>query len=369
MAKKKKRKNFNFLRFIIFLFVIVVAFFSFKTNFKEGIHINEDTKQKEIDRKKEEQRKLALYNDCLNLKYKSNEENNNEDPNLGLGGGYTTSNDQDNIEYLEEDTEDILNIKKEIDEYIKSNNYRVSVYYEDLTNGFIYTYDPDKPYYGCSLIKLVDALYLINKATLGEINLDEVKLTYKSKYRADYSTGMSKHKIGDEVSLRDLISYAITYSDNTAHLMLIDYIGVNNLKEYGKSLGGKYILSGWDLFGLQTASDTNQYLKEAYRVITTNKDYGEFLKNIMDNNDRNAFNTEDIKIYHKYGSYDINFHDIGLSLEEYPYAISIFTLHERSNYDEIIKGIHAKIRKLHDKYHTNREQICHKKVYEKDNND
>lgn len=246
---------------------------------------------------------------------------------------------------------------------ITSNAYQASVYYEDLNTGFYFIYKPDQVYYGCSLIKLVDALYLINKAIAGEINLDTETVVYTANYKAGFSSGMATRKIGEAVSLRDLITYAISVSDNSAHLMLIDYIGFDTLKTYGQSLGAKVILTGGDKYGNQTARDTNIYLKEAYRIITTNEEYGPFLKNIMDNDERNAFNTEEVRIYHKYGSFANNYHDIGLSLEEYPYAISILTLHENNNYLKVVQGIHAKIRETHNAFHTYREESCHQEVY------
>ena len=64
----------------------------------------------------------------------------------------------------------------------------------------------------------------------------------------------------------------------------------------------------------------------------------------MGNDYRNSYNTDNIKIYHKYGSWDVNYHDIGLNLDiEHPYAISILTLHEGRNYQEVVQNIHSKI--------------------------
>lgn len=335
MEKKKlKKPNRNCLWFILlFFFVLVILFLNSYINFDTSI----EEILPAIDSRKddvEEQQKLSEYNTCLNASYTDNEL-----------------------------TDEIKLLKEDIDNYIVDNNFKTSVYYEDITTGFTYTYNASTVYYGCSLIKLVDALYLIEKATNGEIDLDNEKIVYTKNYKVDYSSGMATRTIGEEVSLRDLITYAISVSDNTAHLMLIDYIGFNNLKEYGESLGAKVILTGGDKYGNQTAEDTNIYLKEAYKIITENQEYGEFLKNIMDNDERNAFNTEDIKIYHKYGSYGSNFHDIGLSLEERPYAISIFTLHENSNYQEVIQGIHAKVRVLHNAFYEQRKTSCYKEVY------
>lgn len=96
------------------------------------------------------------------------------------------------------------------------------------------------------------------------------------------------------VSLRELITYAITYSDNSAHEMLYDYIGRDNLKNYGNSLGAKYIMTGGDHYGNQTVDDTMLYLKETYNIIINNDEYGPYLKDIMMNTDNNRLNFEEV---------------------------------------------------------------------------
>lgn len=329
------KKFLNGIISLLFIGLLVAVTYFWLTNYSSknnpvldlssfNINSNEDNDKKEND-----------YNECLNKQFSENEL-----------------------------TDDLVQIEDSLINLITQNKYNASFYYEDITTGFSYSYLADKTYYGCSLIKILDALYLIDKASIGEINLDEETIVYTSNYKVAYSSGMAKRSIGEKITLRDLITYAVSVSDNTAHLMLIDYIGFNNLKSYGQSLGAKVVLTGGDKFGNQTAYDTNIYLKEAYNIITNNEQYGEFLKEIMDNDERNDFNTEDIKIYHKYGSYDINYHDIGLSLEERPYAISILTLHELSNHKEVIQSIHSKIRELHFKFYENRKNNCYKEVYE-----
>lgn len=330
MAKKRKRKLKNISKLI--LFGIIVLFIFNVSNYINNKTGTENFIPSIINKEKEEKEKK--YNECLKEKFNS-------------------SLLSDNLKELE----------SEIDSYIITNNYQVSVLFEDLTTNFSYFYKPDTVYYGCSLIKLVDAIYLINKAINKEIDLDKETVTYLEKYKKGYSSGMAKRSIGEEISLRDLITYAISVSDNSAHLMLLDYIGFSNLKEYGENLGAKVILTGGDNFGSQTAEDMNIYLKEAYKIINENEEYGPFLKSIMDNNERNAFNTENIKIYHKYGSYDDNYHDVGLSLEEYPYTISILTLHENSGYKEIIQNIHQKIRNLQQEFYNERKAICQNRIY------
>lgn len=331
MAKRKRKRHLK-KRVYVFILILFIGGCSLYYNHQHQLAILQEQQRIEEERIKKE--KEEKYEACLTKKYEESEL-----------------------------TSELLNQKNEIDTFIKTNNYKASVLYEDIQTGFNYKYDAEKVYYGCSLIKIVDALYLINQATLGNVNLDTETITYTSNYVRGFSSGMEKRKIGEQVTLRDLITYAISVSDNSAHLMLLDYIGFSNLKNYGQSLGAKVILTGGDNYGNQTAEDTNIYLKEAYKIITENQEYGPFLKSIMDNNERNAFNTDTIKIYHKYGSYAQNYHDIGLSLEEHPYAISILTLHENNGYQEVVQGIHEKVRALHNAFYENRKNACYQEVY------
>lgn len=333
MARRKKKKHLKLIPFLFLLFACLGmwnVFRSFKVEENTSVLFGTNKQTEEEKRRKQDE----TYNNCLERKFDEKELTN-----------------------------DLILKQKELDTFIKNKGYQASVFYEDLITGFTYSFKSTTVYYGCSLIKLVDAIYLINKAIDGVINLDTETVTYEEKYVKPYSSGLEKRKFGEKVSLRDLITYAISVSDNSAHLMLLDYIGFSNLKAYGQSLGAKVILTGGDNFGNQTAEDMNIYLKEAYRIITENEEYGSFLKNIMDNNERNAFNTNTIKIYHKYGSYGDNYHDVGLSLEDYPYAISILTLHENSGYKEVVQGIHERIQVLHTTFYQNRKSLCSLEAY------
>lgn len=188
--------------------------------------------------------KEKLYNDCLKKKFS----NSDISPSIKI-------------------------LMDDIDSTIKNNNYNVSILYEDINIGYTYSYDANKVFYGCSVVKIVDALYLINEAANNKIDLDTESVTYTKKFEKDYSKGLKDVEFGTKVSLRDLIRYDISVSDNSAHFMLVNYIGKNNLKKYAQELGAKQIFSK-DLYGNQTATDTNIYLKEAYRIINEDKIYG-----------------------------------------------------------------------------------------------
>lgn len=261
-------------------------------------------------------------------------------------------------------TQDIKEKIEEINTYI-DKNYNASVVYEDVSTGFKYTYNEDTLYYGASLIKLVEAMYIFDEAEKGNIDINET-ITYTSNYKKTYSIGMEKYKIGDEVSLKELISYAIMYSDNSAHFMLSDYIGKENLKKYGKSLGAIYTLYGTDTFGSQTAFDTNIYLEHAYEIIENNDEYGPLLKEYMMNTYYNSLylkDEENNNVAHKYGWYSHYYNDIGIVYEGRPYLISILTLHGNDNYEDVVKDIHEKVNELHNLFYENRKDACMIEIY------
>lgn len=337
MARKKKKKLklkikiFSFI--IILLLAIGISYYGYDEYNKYVEKIEKIAKEKRI--KKEQEKLLKQYNECLIKTY-------NE----------------------EELSDNLKNKISEVDNYIKQN-YSASVVYNDITTGFNYKYNEDKVYYGASLIKLVEAMYIFDKASNGEIDINTT-IKYTVNYKAAYSDGMSKRSVGEDVSLKDLISYAIMYSDNTAHFMLSDYIGRENLKNYGKSLGAKNILTGGDSFGNQTASDTNIYLNHAHEIINSGSEYGKMLKEYMTNTYYNSLYLTDEannNVAHKYGWYSSYYHDIGIVFEEKTYYISILTNHRNGDYKTVVNNIHKKINELHNLFYEERKNTCHVKIY------
>ncbi len=260
-------------------------------------------------------------------------------------------------------TEDVLLAKKELDSYLESK-YDVSVMYEDLSFGYTYSFNTDEVYYAASTIKALDALYIYTKAFQGELDLDET-MKYSSKYKVSSSRAMKKHKYGDKISLRTLVKYAITVSDNSAHQMLVSYIGRNNLKEFGKSLGAKNTLVGSDNFGRISTEDAIIYMKEINKLINESGEIGEELKSYFLEADQNGLEFQDLGIQaiHKYGEYKEFYHDIGVVYTDKPYVVAILTYEGKDDFIEIVKDINSRVYKLHNTYYTNRENLCSLEVY------
>jgi len=239
---------------------------------------------------------------------------------------YTVSDNSNNISSITR----IVNVKNrviinnnkkscsnlnKIETYICENNYDVSVGYYNLTNNKTYYYKSNKLYYGASLIKTLDALYLYDKGLITD-NLD----TYVKK--------------------------AITVSDNPSHHYLVNYIGKNNLKEYGISIGAKNTLVGGDNFGSTSVNDQIAYMKKLYEITKDNQNPK--LKEYFLNTRKNCLLFEDSpQIMHKYGHWTYVYHNSGIVLDKNPYIVTILTNEGYDNYQKIIKTLSKLIYEYH----------------------
>lgn len=330
VVKKQKSRNIILIPILIFVIFILIGIIYFTIRDDSEYELNISESEEYVDLRP------ALYQECLSNSY----------------------NELDN-------TDTINNKINEINNYI-SSKYNASVSYKDLTNGFVYNYNADKVYYAASTIKALDGLYIYTKAANGELDLNE-KIIYSSRHKRGYSAGMSNHKFGEGVTLRDLVKYAITVSDNAAHEMLVEYIGKSNLREFGKNLGATYTLYGGDNFGSITSTDALIYASAINDFIDNNKVLGEELQSYLISAAQNGLTIgEDILAGHKYGEYENYYHDYGIVYDIHPYVISIMTAEGwRSNFQAVIKDINAKVYELHNLYYENREDVCYNEIYEK----
>ena len=133
-------------------------------------------------------------------------------------------------------------------------NKNLGFYFEDIQNGYTIKKDETKTYFGASVIKLVEVLYLLNESIEGRLDLS-TPIKYEKRHTFVFSSEMEKHKVGEEIPLRDIMRYAITVSDNTAHMMLFEYIGLDKLYAYANQIQVKITATNKDRFGNLRAID------------------------------------------------------------------------------------------------------------------
>lgn len=275
-----------------------------------------------------------LYNSCMERNYQGSDKNN-----------------------------EVSLMEQEITEYVK-NKYDASFIYQDVQTGYSFGYNSAEPFYAASTIKLLDALYVYTKAASGFIDLDAT-VTYTDRYSADSSLELKNHTYGEEITIRDLVKYAVSVSDNSAHLMLVSYIGKNKLKDFGNELGASYTMVGNDTFGEINGLDAIVYLKALNDFINTHPMYADELKELFINADQPYLNISDeIVAAHKYGNYNGNYHNIGIVYDENPYMVAILS-HEgdKGHSESMIRDINERIYKLHRLYYDSRDTACYTEIY------
>ena len=293
-----------------------------------------------------------IYSDNLSYSDEIKEDNLLDEYNNCLSDTYNTYDDTPYLAAMEE----------KLTAYLE--NYNVSVAFKDINTGYSYSYNSDKNYYAASTIKMLDAIYIYLNAYNGNLNLD-TEVTYLAKHKMGSSLKMKDYKIGDKVSLRKLVEYAITVSDNTAHNMLVDYIGKNTLKEFGQSLGATTTLVGNDIFGTINNHDSMIYLETLNNLINNSGELGEELKSYFVNSDQNYLNFPDegISAVQKYGEYNSYYHANGIVYTENPYVVSILTLHGYDDFEKVIRNINTEIYNLQKEFYKNSQNVCYAKVY------
>lgn len=331
---KKKRKIKKRIKLILLVGIISIGFISTKMVLQAQYDNNERILEEqrilaEQQRIKEENEKKLQYEECL-------------------------KNSEKNI-ISEHTNSQITNLEQTL------KKYQISLNYYNFDYQFEFNYRENVSYYGASLIKLLDALYLYENAVNGKIDLNST-ITYEAKYQAGYSTYMQKKSFGTKVSLKDLVHYALNASDNSAHFMLFDYIGYNNLKNYARSIGLTTVLNRYDKFGEFTSVDAMKLIKYFYQF-TSEHELGKNLINSMNNDYYNSLIIDNITTIHKYGLYDYFYHDIGIAYDESPYGIAILSQTGKNNYSTIFKNIHEQVNLINKSFIEDKKAECHRFIY------
>ena len=109
-------------------------------------------------------------------------------------------------------------------------------YYLNLVTGFEYGVREDEPFGAASVIKLPVFLYILQKAALGEMSLDE-KLTVTAEDKVPICGALTLFTGDVEADVRTLCRLMISLSDNTATNKLIRHCGLENLQHGFAEMG------------------------------------------------------------------------------------------------------------------------------------
>ncbi|MGI6545915.1 MAG: serine hydrolase [Fastidiosipilaceae bacterium] len=200
----------------------------------------------------------------------------------------------------------------------------LSYVYKNLETGSVVSHRADVGYPAASTVKLAMALYCYDRATAGDLDLDQ-SLTYDETRDWEAGAGLLAGATdGDQFTISQLLSSAIIHSDNIATNMIFRY-----WRETGSSLSTRiddaYGLDYSD-GGILTAAQGIALLERAYRNPDDNPYYDRLLNDLL-NSTWDDYTTHDLPVAtaNKYGSLRCCHHELSIVYADTPYLLSVYS--------------------------------------------
>lgn len=247
----------------------------------------------------------------------------------------------------------------------------VSVYYQDLTSGYSYSYHADDVFYSASLVKLPYVLSLLEKAG-GAVNaakaeakenaiaaawaaangtmtpeqlrelenadteypyifppaydFDAMKITYTNALYKKGSGIIKNSEPGTEYNYGQLVDYTLLYSDNVAYALLKEKYGFTDFFELCERVGARSPLRSMRNL---TAREAGAIMAEAYRFIESDDFFAPKFSNALENANYAVLIPPAVKaskVLHKYGWDDEAYHDMAIVYNsKSPYVLVILS--------------------------------------------
>jgi hypothetical protein len=219
------------------------------------------------------------------------------------------------------------------EETVETYTYEVegyaALYYEDLTDGTVMVFSPNKTIFGALMIKAVYVYSLLQLAERGEIDLSE-EFTYREDMFVEGSGDFKKVEDGTVFTAKELISRTIRRSDNTAFSMLQERFGTaffaGIMEENG--LYPTRFGSWWRT----NVVNYGRFFNVLSQYLLGENEYGEWLKEDMCQSVQSVMLQRALrpeKVAHKYGWDEDSYCDGAVVLAEHPYVLVFM-----SNLDE-----------------------------------
>ncbi len=257
---------------------------------------------------------------------------------------------------------------KKVLECTEAKMPEIAVYYENLSTGFVYTYNADKVAYSASVMKapyILSVLMACDQYENGEILPEDVGYSEDSlkkmfnlneKIALDHETmdvvgsGVIKNlEDGTEFTYTELIEYALSKSDNIAFSLIKNKF---TSKWYYKLIDELGVVSPLTHDMYLTARETGVLFKELYYFTVENNKYGALMRESLTDSSHTVLAKQalsQLDVAHKYG-WDIDsYHDAAIVYGDSPYIAIVFTNIDCGGLeaDEYIREIFKKIDNLH----------------------
>ena len=255
---------------------------------------------------------------------------------------------------------------------------KISVYYEDIENGYKYDWNGKTVYYSASCVKAPFALTVLKAASeeraeydkkVAELiaqygdsaelpeftpkyDFDKVFTYTQDKYRP--GSGVIKNeKYGTQFTYRELLTKMLKYSDNVAFAELKNEYGVSMLKSFAKEIGTTAMKS--NIYNA-TATDLGKSMKKIYEFFENDTYYAPSMKKTMMESIHTVMIGSGVspkKIAHKYGWDDGAYHDMAIVYDKHPYVLVIMSDMDSggSNVNSYIQKVASLVDKMHENFY------------------
>jgi beta-lactamase class A len=256
---------------------------------------------------------LLIITGCTNINTKKSEVKKVE---------IEESNINEDKEIALEKNNKLEKIKNSINDILGNYKDNVGIYYYNLSTEDKYTINEERCFFAASLIKVPQAMMLLDLVKSGDISLDTIIYYTESDYES--GTGILQNKeIIEPITIKEAIELSIIYSDNIAFNMLLRVSG-GNINEYIKKICNEE----------NRPSDNNTTAYEQFKIyerLYKNPDGNPNYKFLIGLLKQTEFHDRLDKyipmdlVAHKIGNYYRYYNDAGIIYLEEPYILVVLT--------------------------------------------
>lgn len=235
------------------------------------------------------------------------------------------SEESTDVTGLPAEESELNDLKFRLIEYMEKQQGRYGLYYINLITGEEFGINEMEEFIAASTTKLPMNMLLYREIEAGRIDPGSI-LTYREENYEPGTGIIQESEFGTRYTVREVARLSIVCSDNCAMNMIIDLLGIDNIRKYMQDLGGT-VYYGED--HRTCPYDLAVYAACLYEFYMESPEIAgiliEDLQNTLWNDRINKFLPGDIKVPHKIGNYPKVYNDVGIVFASAPYALAVMS--------------------------------------------
>lgn len=230
-----------------------------------------------------------------------------------------------------------INLAEQIQKRLEGLPGRISFYYHNLATGEEFSYNPHEKLMAASVIKLYVMAEAFRRIESGSLDPQQLISMKKKDYVPSCGAVAYLHE-GLEVTILDLITLMIIFSDNTATNVLIDLMGIDEINNGIQGLGFYDAYLRRKMFDLEksrqgiqnliTAEETGLFFQKLYEKTLVSETASQKMLDILKHQQLNGkipfylkALKEEPEIAHKTGEDTGITHDVGIVFGKEPFIV------------------------------------------------